>query len=244
MPPPPQRLLRGLLLLSTVTAARARRRRRRRPSGGQGGGSPLASTSVPHLRARLPSPPCRCQLGLLRLCFHGGAWTCPLDTASVARKSRPRALLHVRPQRCRRQRLVMSEIDGAPPRRRGTKHAPPWQAARRHGRLWPAAPPAAPPPSPSPLAGSLDIPTGAAASTATGPHYGSAASGCDRVRVRAVLLYCCLAWCGGEGGGCDGGGGEGGGGRSGLLITSVRSRVGSRRRVVHGTARTRSGALS
>ena len=69
--------------------------------------------------------PPRFNFGLLRPSrFHGGAWTCPLDTASIACKSRPRALLHVRPQRCRRQRLVMSEIDGAPPRRRGTKHAP------------------------------------------------------------------------------------------------------------------------
>ena len=74
--------------------------------------------------------PPRFNFGLLRPSrFHGGAWTCPLDTASIACKSRPRALLHVRSQCCRRQRLVMSEIDGAPPRRRGTKHAPPWQAA-------------------------------------------------------------------------------------------------------------------
>ena len=65
---------------------------------------------MPHLRARLPSPPCRCQLGLLRPSrFHGGAWTCPLDTASVARKSRPRAPLLLRPQRCRAD-LVLCDV--------------------------------------------------------------------------------------------------------------------------------------
>ena len=36
----------------------------------------------------------------LRLCFHGGAWACPIDTPSTARKSRPRAPLLLRPQRC------------------------------------------------------------------------------------------------------------------------------------------------
>ena len=45
----------------------------------------------------------------LRLCFHGGAWACPMDTPSTARKSRPRAPLLLRPQRCRAD-LVLCDV--------------------------------------------------------------------------------------------------------------------------------------
>ena len=45
----------------------------------------------------------------LRLCFHGGAWACPMDTLSTARKSRPRAPLLLRAQRCRAD-LVLCDV--------------------------------------------------------------------------------------------------------------------------------------
>ena len=45
----------------------------------------------------------------LRLCSHGGAWACPMDTLSTARKSRPRAPLLLRPQRCRAD-LVLCDV--------------------------------------------------------------------------------------------------------------------------------------
>ena len=58
------------------------------------------------------SGPTRCRSASfcsLRMCFHGGAWACPMDTPSTARKSRPRAPLLLRPQRCRAD-LVLCDV--------------------------------------------------------------------------------------------------------------------------------------
>ena len=51
----------------------------------------------------------------LRLCFHGGAWACPMDTLSTARKSRPRAPLLLRPQRCRADLMLCDVRVGSTP---------------------------------------------------------------------------------------------------------------------------------
>ena len=102
----------------------------------------------------------------LRMCFHGGAWACPMDTLSTARKSRPRAPLLLRPQRCHAD-LVLCDV-----RVRSTPLPLPWPpqsspqppqpqpCLRPHLGAVPscagAVPSCAPPvqsPRPSPLAG-------------------------------------------------------------------------------------------
>ena len=72
--------------------------------------TPSTSTRVTARAARAASClPTRCRSASfcsLRMCFHGGAWACPMDTPSTARKSRPRAPLLLRAQRCNADLLL------------------------------------------------------------------------------------------------------------------------------------------